>query len=397
MKRRLVLQSLPFAPLALRPVAAAPPEIAKITITDLEIFSVKVNRRGNWVLPRLRTSSGITGIGDASHGKDEQVVLLMRRFFERLKGRGIFDIEWLRREVQPEIKQGGVSAAVALSGLEQCLWDIRGKAFGLPVYELLGGRLHERIHNYANINRSTDPRTPAGFAAMAERAVGAGFSAVKLAPFDEMPRGLTDAARIEEFTKTGLECATAVRHAIGSERDLLIDVHSHYDLQRGLDLARRFEPLHLFWIEEVTPPKPLEWLATINREAKMPTAGGESIYGVGGFYPYIAGGAVDVIMPDVKYCGGVLELKKIAAMAEGAGLLVAPHGPASPVGNMVGAHVCATMPNFHILEFSYGEVPWRAELIEPAENVLPGGYLSFNGRPGYGIELNEKTIAAHKV
>jgi galactonate dehydratase len=397
MKRRLVLQSLPLVPLALRPVAAAPPEISKITVTELEIFSVKVNRRGNWVLPRLRTSGGITGIGDASHGKDEQVVLLMRRFFDRLKGRGIFDIEWLRREVQPEIKQGGVSAAVALSGLEQCLWDIRGKAFGLPVYDLLGGRLHERIRNYANINRSTEPRTPAGFAAMAERAVGAGFSAVKLAPFDEMPHGLTDAARIEEFTKIGLECATAVRRAIGSERDLLIDVHSHYDLQHGLDLARRFEPLHLFWIEEVTPPKPLEWLATINREAKMPTAGGESIYGVGGFYPYIAGGAVAVIMPDVKYCGGVLELKKIAAMAEGAGLLVAPHGPASPVGNMVAAHVCATMSNFHILEFSYGEVPWRSELIEPAEKVLPGGYLSFNGRPGYGIELNEKTIAAHKV
>jgi galactonate dehydratase len=147
----------------------------------------------------------------------------------------------------------------------------------------------------------------------------------------------------------------------------------------------------------VTPAKPIEWLATINREAKMPTAGGETIYGVRGFYPYIAAGAVAIVMPDVKYCGGVLELKKIAALAEGAGLLVAPHGPASPVGNMVAAHVCATMPNFHILEFSYGEVPWRAEVIDPPENVLKGGYLAFSGRPGYGIELNEKTLAAHRM
>jgi galactonate dehydratase len=102
-------------------------------------------------------------------------------------------------------------------------------------------------------------------------------------------------------------------------------------------------------------------------------------------------------MPDVKYCGGVLELKKIAALAEGAGLPVSPHGPASPVGNVVAAHVCATLPNFHILEFSYGEVPWRAEVIDPPENVLKGGHLAFNGRPGYGIELNEKVLAAQKV
>ena len=161
--------------------------------------------------------------------------------------------------------------------------------------------------------------------------------------------------------------------------------------------SRRFEPLNLFWLEEVTPAEPIEWLATINREAKMPTAGGEAIYGVRGFYPYIAAGAVDIVMPDVKYCGGVLELKKIAAVAEGAGLLVAPHGPASPVGNVVAAHVCATLPNFHILEFSYGEVPWRAEVIDPPESVLKGGYLALTGRPGFGIELNEKLLATHRV
>ena len=366
-------------------------------MTDLEVFQVKVNHRGNWVLPRLRTNAGITGIGDASHGRDELVLTLLGRFFERMKGRSIFDIEWLRAQAEAEIKENGVAAAVALSGIEQCLWDIRGKAFGMPVHELLGGKLHSRIRNYANINRSTVDRTPGGFAAMAEKAVAAGFDAVKLAPFDGMPKGLTDGRKIEEFAQLGLDCAAAVRRVIGPKRDLLIDVHSHFDLARGQDLARRFEPLNLFWLEEVTPPKPLEWLAAINREAKMPTAGGESIYGVRGFYPYIAGGAVDIIMPDVKMCGGVLELKKIAALAEGAALLVAPHGPASPVGNMVAAHVCATMPNFHILEFSYGEVPWRAEVTDPPENVQKGGYLGFTGKPGYGIELNEKTMAAHKV
>ena len=129
------------------------------------------------------------------------MLTLLRRFFERIKGRSIFDIEWLRAQAEPEIKESGVAAAVALSGIEQCLWDIRGKAFGVPVYELLGGICTTAS---AITPTSTGPpmdRTPAGFAAMAERAIAAGFDAIKLAPFDEMPKGLTDAAKIEEFTQ----------------------------------------------------------------------------------------------------------------------------------------------------------------------------------------------------
>ncbi len=285
---------------------------------------------------------------------------------------------------------------MALSGIEQCLWDIRGKVFGLPAYNLFGGMLHPKIRNYANINRSTEVRDPAGFASMAERAIAAGFDAVKLAPFDEMPRDLSNAAQVEDFTKLGIACADAVRKAIGPQRDLLIDVHSHFDLDRGLELCKRMEHLNLYWLEEVTPPKPVSMLARINQDAKMPTAGGEVIYGVKGFYPYIAGKAVDIAMPDVKYCGGMLELKKIAAFCEAAEVPVAPHGPASPVGNVSAAHVCATMPNFKILEFSYGEVPWRAELIDPPE-ALDKGNIVLSQRPGLGITLNEKTIAKYKV
>src|SRR5437764_6983927 len=174
MERRQLLKSLAFGSLAIATPAIAV-EAARITVTALDIFTVKVNRRGNWLLIRMHTSAGVHGIGEASHGKDELVVALLRRFFDRLKGRGIFDIEWLRRAVEPEIAEHGVSAAVALSALEQCLWDIRGKVFGVPVHQLLGGQLRDRIRNYANINRSVEERTPAGFAAMAGKAVAAGF------------------------------------------------------------------------------------------------------------------------------------------------------------------------------------------------------------------------------
>jgi galactonate dehydratase len=174
---------------------------------------------------------------------------------------------------------------------------------------------------------------------------------------------------------------------------LLIDAHSHFDLTRGMDLLRRLEPLNLFWLEEVT--RPVADLAAINEAAPMPTAGGESLFGLQENLDYIRAGAVDILMPDVKYCGGMLELKKVAAMAEGAGMPVSPHGPASPVGNVAAAHVCVGLPNFQILEFSHGETDWRAELIDPPE-TLAKGMLTVSERPGFGIRMNEKTAARHR-
>lgn len=365
-----------------------------ITVDRLEVFDIPVNKLGSWLLLRLHSSAGITGIGEASQsGNQGLTLILLQKLAKLINGRGIFDIEWLKQQAQSDIQQKGRPAAVAFSSLEQCLWDIRGKAFGVPVYQLLGGQLRQRIRNYANINRSTPIRDPQGFARMAEQAIRAGFDAIKLAPFDDMPNAGAGGERLEEFTELGLERAAAVRQAIGPTADLLIDAHSHFNRERGLDVTKRLEPLRLFWLEEVTPADPLEDLAAIRHAAKMPTAGGELIYGTQGFYPYIAAGTVDTIMPDIKYCGGLLEMKGIAALAEGARLTVAPHGPASPVGNAAAAHVCATLPNFRILELSYGEVPWRSEIIDPPE-ALDHGYLNVTDRPGFGCSLNEKTLSA---
>ncbi|MGD1095224.1 MAG: mandelate racemase/muconate lactonizing enzyme family protein [Bryobacteraceae bacterium] len=273
------------------------------------------------------------------------------------------------------------------------MWDIVGQALNVPAYDLFGGALQTTIRNYANINRSTDPRTPAGFAAMAALAVDAGLTTVKLAPWDDMPADLSDATKVEEITKLGIGRASAVRKVLGPERDLLLDAHTKFDWARGLELPGRLAPLNLFWLEEVTP---VPDLPAIHHQATMPSAGGELIYGASGFRPYINAGSVDIVMPDVKYCGGMLELKKIATLAEAAALKVSPHGPASPVGNVAAAHVCAGMQNFLILELSYGEVPWRAELIDPPENI-DKGFLSLSGRPGLGVKLNEKTAAKYQV
>ncbi|MFN0171233.1 MAG: mandelate racemase/muconate lactonizing enzyme family protein [Bryobacteraceae bacterium] len=361
------------------------------TIRRVEVFTIPVNHRGDWLIVRVTTSGGITGIGDASQGHaDAQTLAALRKYVDLLSGGDLFGIERLRTAAMAS-KPFGRSEACALSAIEQCLWDIRGKLFDLPVSELLGGRLRGRIRNYANINRSTVDRSPRGFAAMAERAVKAGFDAIKMAPWDDMPHP-AGAAEIERVTQLGIDRAAAVRAVLGPSRDLLLDAHSHFSLEKGLELARRAEFLNLYWLEEVTPAEPAASLARINREARMRTAGGESIFGVEGFYRYIAAQCADIIMPDIKYCGGVFELKKVAAMCEAAGLPVSPHGPASPVGNAAAAQVCATLPNFLILEFAFGEVEWRSELTDPPE-LLSQGVLEIPARPGLGYELNEKLLA----
>ncbi len=390
--RRELIAGLPLGLSAAAATGTA--DAARITAGRLETFVVHVNQRGDWVLARLGSSAGLSGIGEASHGGSDGLTLrYLKQFAELLRGRSLFDIEWLRERVRPEVQKGGRSAACALSALEQCSWDIIGQALNVPVYDLLGGALRKSIRIYANINRSTVPRTPAVFASMAERAVAAGFDAVKLAPWDDMPAELSDGGKVEEITRLGIERATAARQAIGPKRDLLLDAHSKFDVERGLKLLPRVEPLKLFWLEEVTPPP---GLPAIRRAEPMPTAGGESLYGAKAFYPYMTAGSVDILMPDVKYSGGMLEVKKVGVLAESAGLKVAPHGPASPVGNAAGAQVCATMPNFLILEFSYGEVPWRAELIDPPEEAS-NGRLLVTERPGLGIRLNEKTAAKYRA
>ena len=400
--RRAVLQMMTGVVLAPSLAVAATREATKHVISDLELVHVRINKRGNWIIPRLKTSNGLSGLGDASQSTDDaQCIGFLKQYADLLRGRSIFDIAWFIRASAPiRARNGGgygrTPSVMAASALEQCLWDLQGKALGLPAYDLFGGRIQERLRVYANINRSTEDRSPAGFAANAQRAVAAGFDAIKLASFDDMPAKISDRPQLEHFMQLGIDCAQAVRDVIGPGRDVLVDAHSHFNRQDGLELARRFEPLNLYWLEEVCPPQPVEDLAAINKAAKMPTAGGEEVQGVKGFYPYIKAEAVDIVMPDVKVTGGMLELKKIAALAEGAGLMCSPHGPASPIGNAAAGHVMATVPNFEIFEYAFGEVPWRAELVDPPERV-EGGSLILSERPGLGYTINERVAAKYAI
>lgn len=360
----------------------------KVLIKKMEVFEIKVNRRGNWIIVRLHGDRGLTGIGEASHGTPDTIAHLQAMqdlaIREAPFGAGLF----LKAAKSIVTNRGSICA---MSALEQAIWDLHGKAAGVPCYQLFGGALRKTIRNYANINRCTDDRTPAGFTASAKRAVAAGFDAIKLAPFDGLPK--PGSAGFQAGVDNGVACIAAVRDVLGSSGHLLVDAHSHFDVETGIALAKRLEPLKLFWLEEVTPPADLP---KIEAAAGMKTAGGETLYGLDNFRRYLEAKSVNIVMPDVKYCGGMLELQKAAALAEGFGVPVSPHGPASPVGNMAAAHICATMPNFLILELGFGEVPWRAELIDPPE-VFDRGMQGLTERPGLGISLNEKVAARYRA
>ncbi|MBL8240982.1 MAG: mandelate racemase/muconate lactonizing enzyme family protein [Bryobacterales bacterium] len=357
-----------------------------VKITSVELWPVKATERTVWLLLRLRSDAGVDGLGEASDafgisGTTAENVVRMQmeldRQFAGLRGRSPFDVEYFRQNTT----LGNLLARTVHSALEQAMWDMAGKVLDVPVYALLGGKVRDRLPVYANINRTTKPRTPAGFAATAKRAVAEGFRALKLAPWDNFVDS-------EAFVAQGVDCLFAVREAVGKDVKIMTDCHSFFTVERAVAVAKRLEPMGLDWYEEpVAPERTAETLA-IRKGIRQEMAGGEFLFGVGGFAPLCREKAVHVIMPDVKHCGGMLEMTRIAAMAAVFGVTVAPHNPTGPVATAASVQLCAGMKNFRILELQWGEVSWRGELVRPAERFVDGTIAVPEG-PGFGVTLNE--------
>jgi galactonate dehydratase len=398
LSRRDWLLAAGSAPLADLARSAA---LKRVKITGLEVVSVAVNLRGNWVFVRLKAGSSLAGLGEASHGARgprETELERMRRALEELfaliEGKSPFEIERFRLAAWPRAKAGGLLAATAASALEQAMLDLAGKALGVPVYDLLGGRLRDSVKLYANINRATNERSPSEFAANAEKAVAEGFRAVKAAPFDDFPSLGAPGPEREAKAELGIRRVEAMRRAIGPGVDLLVDCHSHFDRRLAIEIARRLESCDLYWYEEPVHPGQLDDTAAIKAAVKQKMAGGEVLFGREGFEALCSRHALDVIMPDVKHCGGILEARKIAALAEVHGVTVSPHNPAGPVSTAASVQLAAALPNFGILEYAWGEVAWRRDLVEPPEQIT-GGNLALSDRPGIGVELNEAVLRRH--
>lgn len=371
-----------------------------LLIDGMEVFVVAATPRSNWIFVRLRTNKGLTGLGEATLGAARDVPLAP--FYKLLAGTSPFSIETYREASWPLVVSGGLPAATAFSALEQALWDIVGKALDASVAELFESSWDTPLAVYANINRGTMQRTAQGFAARATAAKAQGFAAFKAAPFDHFsarPEALASPVtqlRAREAVDAGVDVMYAIRKVLAPEDKLMIDCHSFLSVDEAIEVARSLEAVNLYWFEEPCPPEDLASNLAIKAQVTPPLAGGELLFATQGFRPLCERNCFDVIMPDVKHCGGVLELVRIAAMASQYDVTVAPHNPSGPLASIVSAHACAAAQDVDLLEIQWGEVDWRGELLSPPENYEAGKLQPTLGA-GYGVTLNDALVREHAL
>ncbi len=356
-----------------------------LKIESVETEIIPVNHRGNWVFVELQAEDGTIGIGEASHGRDDEKVRhLIQSLAPALMGWNVFELESFRRRFFRDSE--GHAYHTAISGIEHAMWDLAGKALDVPIYQLLGGKCRNSIRLYANINRATIDRSPQGFAKSAEQAVAEGFTAIKCAPFDGVSVSDISKGTIMSAIHQGVDRIRAIRATIGSEVDLLVDCHSRFNPGLIIQTVKALDDLNLFWIEDPVPLDDLDAVAHVSMSTSMPIATGERLRSLNDFDRLIRHGRVDYILPDVKHVGGLLGLKKIATLAETTNVKVTPHNPSGPVATAASVQCMASVPNFGILEYAWGEVDWRSTLVDPPEQIKDG-FIELSTRSGLGISL----------
>ena len=354
-------------------------------ITDILTFGTNIGD-GNHIFVKVITDEHLYGVGEAYRvGPDAAVEQTVHYLKDWLIGEDPTRIEHLWRIMYNGSRfPGGSLLNAAISGIELALWDVKGKAHGLPVYQLLGGRCRDRIRLYRGIGGAT----PEDAANDARRAVQQGFTGVKMGP---MPPGHAKMPWGRVLRQTG-ERMEAVRRAVGDEVDIALDPHAQiFEPIRALEVADVVKPYRPLFFEEPLRPENIEAMGNLHEKIGIPIATGEMLYTKYEFRDVIAARAADILQPDILLCGGLMEAKKIAAMAEAHCLTMAPHNPLGPISTAVSAHFSISTPNFLILEYRIdSEGPSRNLLLKPF--TMRDGYLEVPDTPGLGIELNEQAF-----
>jgi len=313
----------------------------------------------NWLYVKVETDQGINGIGEAySVGPDEATVKVIEDFKYWLVGQDPRNIQYLFDLMYNTTRfPGGAVVNAAISGIEHALWDVAGKAAGLPVWALLGGRVRDKIRAYQSIGGGT----PRQAGENAKELIGRfGYTAVKMQP----SASDYQTAPYNDVTRTAGERVGAVREAVGPDVDIAVDIHAKFfEVQRAIRIAHEIEPHRPFWLEEPVRPENFDVMKKLADHVNIPLASGECNYMKYEFKPLIDSQALDIVQPDICVCGGMLEMKKIAAMAEAQYMMVAPHNPMSPLATAINVHFAASTPNFLILEY-------RAPVSGAAKEVL---------------------------
>lgn len=365
----------------------------KVTAIDVQLVQSDDGRK--WTHVIVSTDAGIRGIGEATYSHKELVVAeMVRALSERVIGCDPFDTERLYLDLYAHgragYRTGGVMFTSAISGIDQALWDIKGKALGAPVSALLGGPREARIPVYAHFSGETIDLAIED----AQRRIDEGFTAIK----SGTTKAVAPGPRVTRQQLRDIERAyTSLRSELGDDVELMDDPHAVYDAPSALEIARVLEPYRLLFFEEPTIPEDLDGYARIRNGTSTTIAGSERLTSKYAFSDFFRAGAVDVAQPDIVYIGGITEMKKVATIAELHQVVIAPHNTKGPVGIMAAAHVMASIPNGLIQEFITPTwIPWRNDVLrEPLD--LDHGRLLVPDRPGLGIEFDEDALRPHLV
>lgn len=353
-------------------------------ITDIKTFNV-FTYRTNFVFVKIETDEGISGIGEGTLEYKENALLGAIEDIKRvLIGQDPRQVERINHELyRDSYWRVGPVLQSAVSAVDIALWDIKAKAAGVPVYEMLGGKANDSVRMYANV-WFAGAKTPEEFAAAAVKAKSMGITALKWDPFGKAYRYMDSA----EFRRS-IEIVEAVRGAVGNDVDLLIEAHGRFDIATGIKIANALKPFEPYFLEEPTPPDCFEALAEVRRKSPVPIAGGERIYSMFQMRDFLERGCADFVQPDLSHCGGITCAKKMAAMCDSYYVAFAPHNPSGPVANAATLHVAASTPSFRILEICLTDVAWRKELTNERVVFKDGRILIPEGI-GLGLELNEE-------
>ena len=363
-------------------------------VTAVKTFLVHPGVGKHWLFARVETDEGVSGWGEAytQVDREQAIEAHIRQLGRYLVGRDPFHIKHFTYTAYNDFagKRGAMDLYCAISALEQALWDVVGKALGQPVYNLLGGPCRDRLRVYAN-GWYEGARTPEDFARLAREVVRQGFTALKFDPFPNPWRTFISGA--EE--RAAVANVAAVREAVGPDVDILVEVHRRLAPMHAIRVARAIEPYRPFWFEEPVAPENVPALAEVRRAVGIPVVTGEALYAKAGFREVLERGAADILNPDVGNCGGILELREIAAMAEPYYVAVSPHNyNSTTVGLAATLQAAASMPNFLITEYFVNfAAPGDAVAVEPLK--VEDGYIRLPTGPGLGLELNEEALRLH--
>jgi galactonate dehydratase len=345
----------------------------------------------NWLFAKVETNEGIYGIGEGTLNYFAKTIeSAIHELSPLIIGMDPFQTEMIsQRMIRDVYSEGAQVHMCAVAAIEIACWDIIGKACNQPLYNLWGGRCHQKLRAYAN-GWYRGPRTPESFAEKANEVARRGYTALKFDPFGSAWRMLPR----RDFDLS-IDIIGAVREAVGDNVDLLIEGHSRFNVATAVDLARAMEPFRPAWFEEPVPHTNVNAMVEVARRSPVPIATGESFSNKQQFADLLKYDAVSIYQPEPLNLGGLFATRKIADMVDAHYGMIAPHSAQGPVCSAACAQLNASLPNFFIHEiFDEFNEPWEKEIVVNGVHVVDG-HIEISDRPGLGIDLNIEEILKH--